>query len=128
MAQNLFYLSIVFNRPEWAERSEGLAVALGNAITKHPGSFGVWAMLVQLMTEGMLEIAITGQQANTFLRPVLERFIPNKILQTEETNSYIFPLLAGKGWGKDAETAFYLCKNYACQAPFLTIDALLAKV
>lgn len=128
MAQNLFYLSIVFNRPEWAERGEGLAVALGNAITKHPGSFGVWAMLVQLMTEGMLEIAITGQQANTFLRPVLERFIPNKILQTEETNSDIFPLLAGKGLGKDAETAFYLCKNYACQAPFLTIDALLAKV
>ncbi|TAJ52310.1 MAG: thioredoxin domain-containing protein [Chitinophagaceae bacterium] len=128
MAHNLFYLSIVFNRPAWAERSEGLAVALGNAITKHPGSFGVWAMLVQLMTEGMLEIAITGQQANTFLCPVLERFIPNKILQTEETNSGIFPLLAGKGWGKDAETAFYLCKNYACQAPFFTIDALLAKV
>ena len=128
MAQNLFYLSIVFDRPAWAERSEGLAVALGNAITKHPGSFGVWAMLVQLMTAGMLEIAITGQQANTFLRPVLERFIPNKILQTEETNSDIFPLLAGKGWGKDAETAFYLCKNYACQAPFFTIDALLAKV
>lgn len=128
MAQNLFYLSIVFDRPAWAERSEGLAVALGNAITKHPGSFGVWAMLVQLMTAGMLEIAITGQQANTFLRPVLERFIPNKILQTEETNSDIFPLLAGKGRGMDAETAFYLCKNYACQAPFFTIDALLAKV
>eukprot|EP01137_Pigoraptor_chileana_P027285 Opistho-2@9667 len=128
MAQNLFYLSIVFNRPAWAERSEGLAVSLGNAITKHPGSFGVWAMLVQLMTQGMLEIAITGQQAKAFLRPVLERFIPNKILQTEETNSYIFPLLAGKGRSKEAETAFYLCKNYACQAPFLTIEALLAKV
>lgn len=128
MAQNLFYLSIVFNRPAWAERSEGLAVSLGNAITKHPSSFGVWAMLVQLMTQGMLEIAITGQQAKTFLRPVLERLIPNKILQTEETNSDIFPLLAGKGSSKETETAFYLCKNYACQAPFLTIEALLAKV
>lgn len=128
MAHNLYYLSIVFDRPAWAERSEGLPVSLGNAITRHPGSFGVWAMLVQLMTRGMLEIAITGQQAHTFLRPVLERFIPNKILQTEETNSDVFPLLTGKGWGEGAETAFYLCKNYACQAPFLTIEALLAKV
>lgn len=128
MAQNLFYLSIVFNRPEWSERSEGLAVSLENAITKHPGSFGVWAMLVQLQTQGMFEIAITGQQASTFLPPVLERFIPNKILQTQETNSDIFPLLAGKGSDKNAETAFYLCKNYACQAPFFTIEALLAKM
>lgn len=129
MAQNLLYLSIVFDLPEWGERSHFLIQSLAKAITKYPTSFGVWAMAAQLVTHGMLEIAITGQHAKQFLCPVLERFIPNKILQAEETNSTVFPLLAGKT-GKDAaaETAFYLCKNYACQAPFLTVDALLAKV
>ena len=128
MANNLLYLSLVFNQPEWAERCHYLISSLGQAITKHPGSFGVWAGVLQLVTKGILEIAITGQQAKEFLCPVLKRFIPNKILQAEETNSLVFPLLAGKTGDTRGRAAFYLCKNYACQAPFLTIDALLANV
>ena len=128
MANNLLYLSLVFDQPEWGERSRYLITSLGSAITKHPGSFGVWAGVLQLVTRGILEIAITGQQAKEFLCPVLVRFIPNKILQAEETNSLVFPLLAGKTGDKKGRTAFYLCKNYACRAPFLTIDALLANV
>jgi uncharacterized protein YyaL (SSP411 family) len=128
MANNLLYLSIVFDIPEWKERTEGLLNSLNKAITGYPGSFGVWAMTVQLMTKGILEIAIVGQHAKDFLCPVLNRFIPNKIIQAEETKSLIFPLLAGKTEGKMGETAFYLCKNYACKAPFFTIDALLANV
>lgn len=128
MAHNLYYLSIVFDQPVWAERSETMLRSLGKAVSQYPGSFGVWAMLAQLMTMGMQEIAIVGQQARDFLCPVLERFVPNKILQTEETNSSDFPLLAGKMGAENGDTVFYLCKNYACQAPFLTIDALLAKM
>ena len=128
MANNLLYLSLVFNKSEWAERSHSLILSLGKAITRHPGSFGVWALGMQLITHGILEIAITGQQAKEFLCPVLERYLPNKILQAEETNSHFFPLLAGKAGGEKGKTAFYLCKNYACKAPFFTVDALLANV
>lgn len=128
MAHNLYYLSIVFDRPGWAERSEVMLRSLGKAVGQYPGSFGVWAMLAQLMTVGMQEIAIVGQQARDFLCPVLERFVPNKILQAQETNSSDFPLLAGKMGAENGGALFYLCKNYACQAPFLTIDALLAKM
>lgn len=128
MAHNLYYLSIVFNQPGWVERSEAMLRSLGKAVSQYPGSFGAWAMLAQLMTVGMQEIAIVGQQARDFLCPVLERFVPNKILQAEETNSSDFPLLAGKMGAENGDAVFYLCKNYACQAPFLTIDALLAKM
>lgn len=128
MAHNLYYLSIVFDQPGWAERSETMLRSLGKAVGQYPGSFGVWAMLAQLMTVGMQEIAIVGQQARDFLCPVLERFVPNKILQTEETNFSDFPLLAGKMGAENGGALFYLCKNYACQAPFLTIDGLLAKM
>ncbi|MES2004552.1 MAG: thioredoxin domain-containing protein [Bacteroidota bacterium] len=129
MAHNLLYLSIVFDEAEWGERSRSLVQSLGKAITRYPSSFGIWAMVAQLHSKGMLEIAITGQQATAFLCPVLNRFIPNKILQAEETNSAVFPLLAGKtdGVGKGT-TAFYLCKNYACLAPFFRVEDLLAKV
>jgi uncharacterized protein YyaL (SSP411 family) len=127
MVHNLLYLSIVFDKPEWAERTHDLIRSLNRAITRYPGSFGVWALAQQLITQGMVEIAITGQHAEEGLSPVLGKFIPNKILQVEETNSHFFPLLAGKT-GVAKERAFYLCKNYACKAPFLKVEDLLANV
>ncbi len=128
MAQNLQYLSIVFDLPQWAAHSSDLLASLGTAIAKYPSSFGVWSMALQNHVKGMLEIAITGQHARDFLAPVMKRFIPNKIIQAEETNSSVFPLLAGKlGFDKEGP-AFYLCRNYACLAPFATVETLLANV
>ncbi|MDB5210615.1 MAG: thymidylate kinase [Sediminibacterium sp.] len=128
MAHNLLYLSIVFDDRIWGERCRSMISSLSKAIIKYPGSFGVWALAQQLITKGIVEIAITGQQAKTFLCPVLRKFLPNKILQAEETNSSLFPLLAGKTGGEQGRTTFYLCKNYACKAPFYTIEQLLANV
>lgn len=128
MVQNLLYLSVVFNRPEWAEKSRSLLNGLSQAITRHPGSFGVWAQSVQLLTLGIQEIAIVGQQAKAFLCPVLEHFIPNKILQSGETNSGLFPLLTGKEPAGGCSVTFYLCKDYTCKTPFLTVNELLANV
>ncbi|MDE3251194.1 MAG: thioredoxin domain-containing protein, partial [Bacteroidota bacterium] len=128
MASNLHYLSLVFDKPEWAERSRNLIRSLGNAIIRYPGSFGVWANALQIQVRGMFEIALIGQQAERDLYPVLERYIPNKILQAAETNSQDFPLLAGKEAGQDGATAYYLCRDYTCKAPFFTVKALLANV
>jgi uncharacterized protein YyaL (SSP411 family) len=128
MSHNLLYLSIVFDKPAWGERTHNLLRSLNRAITRYPGSFGVWALAQQLITNGIVEIAITGQHARAELAPVLGRLIPNKILQAEETNSYNFPLLAGKTGVAGGETTFYLCKNYACKAPFFKVEGLLANV
>lgn len=126
MVQNLLYLSIVFNRKEWTDRSQSLLRSLGKAVTQYPGSFGVWAMNLQLVTKGMMEIAIVGQQANDFLCHVLRKFAPNKIIQAQETKSGLFPLLAGKECGEGCSATFYLCRDYTCQKPFLTVNELLA--
>jgi uncharacterized protein YyaL (SSP411 family) len=128
MASNLFYLSIVFDLPEWKERAAAMLGSLEKAIIKYPGSFGVWAATLQLMVQGMQEIAIVGQRANGFLRPVLERYIPNKVLQASETGNTDFPLLYGKNTGENSSTAFYLCKDYHCKSPFFEIEKLLAIV
>jgi uncharacterized protein YyaL (SSP411 family) len=128
MAANLLYLSIVFDLPEWKERSETMLQSLANAILRYPGSFGVWSNTLQLMLQGIQEIAILGQRATEFLRPVLERYIPNKILQAGETPTAGFPLLTGKNTGVNNSVAFYLCKDYQCKAPFFSVEMLLANV
>jgi uncharacterized protein YyaL (SSP411 family) len=127
MALNLLYLSIVFDQPEWKARSTRMIHALGKTIIRYPGSFGVWAMGCQLETYGMMEIAIVGQHSASYLRPVLRAYLPNKILQVQETKPLDFPLLAGKT-AQPGKTAFYLCRNYQCAAPFDTVEALLANV
>lgn len=128
MVYNLLYLSIVFDQPVWAKQCRELLGSMGKAIIQYPGSFGVWALSVQSITKGMLEIAVVGQQSADFLCPVLRKYIPNKILQAQETNSPFFPLLAGKEGAEGGGVAFYLCKEYSCKAPFFTVEALLANV
>ena len=128
MAQNLLYLSIVFDQKEWGQRCRSLLSSLGKAITQYPGSFGVWAMAIQSVTQGIWEIAIIGQQAKEFLCPVMQKFVPNKIIQAKETKSDLFPLLAGKDGVAGCSATFYLCRDYTCKKPFLTVNELLANM
>ncbi len=126
MALNLHYLSIVFDQKDWALQSSKMINSLKNAIIKHPSSFGVWASLMQILQVGTIEIAILGLESNNNLLPVLNKYIPNKIIQSSETNSSIFPLLCKKQ--TNAELAFYSCKNYTCKAPFFNIKDFLANM
>ncbi|MBL7759884.1 MAG: thioredoxin domain-containing protein [Sediminibacterium sp.] len=127
MAENLQYLAIVFDRPEWAERARKMLASLQNAIQKHPTSFGVWAAVFQKEVIGFKEIVVTGQQAVRYLYPINRKYIPNKIIQAAETNPGNFPLLNGKQFGEDG-VLFYLCSNYTCGPAFNTVEAFLAKV
>jgi uncharacterized protein len=127
MAQNLFYLSAVFDIPLWEERAKHMLSTMANAIEKYPTSFGVWAGLLQTQIAGYTEIAITGQQAKAHLYPILEAYIPHKILMSNEEETAIFPLLQGKNFtSKGAQ--FYLCRDKVCKPPFFTVNALLANV
>ena len=126
MALNLHYLSIVFDKKEWDLQASKTINSLKSAIIKHPSSFGVWASLMQILQVGTIEIAILGIESKNNLLPVLNKYIPNKIIQSSVNNSNIFPLLCKKQTGVDL--AFYSCKNYTCKAPFFDIKDFLANM
>ncbi|HJU45604.1 MAG TPA: hypothetical protein VJ647_02420, partial [Chitinophagaceae bacterium] len=46
MAENLLYLSIMCDRPEWRERAESMVAGLMEVVKTYPTSFGVWAGLL----------------------------------------------------------------------------------
>jgi uncharacterized protein YyaL (SSP411 family) len=126
MALNLLYLSKVFDRRDWENLAKKLSNTLQESTLKYPGSFGIWASLLQFYCFEVLEIAITGREFEKNLPTVMKKYIPNKIIQSGETNFSIFPLLA------DRETAipvaFYICKNFTCLRPFYNIVDFLANV
>jgi len=53
--------------------------------------------------------------------------MPNKIVQSSETNSPNFPLLKGKEYEKEP-FLIYLCENYTCGPAFRSVESFLANM
>ena len=123
MANNLVYLSIIFDRPDWKELAEKNIRSLSSAITKYPTSFGVWASVLQVMVIGTMEIVIAGKDASDHLFPVLNLYLPNKLIQSTQLDQPQFPLLKGKF--KPENSGFFLCKDYVCDEPIFELEKLL---
>lgn len=127
MAYNLLYLSMIFDIREWGERATRMVQLMDSAIIRYPSSFGVWAAVIQLLATGFVEIAITGSGAVEGSRKFIRHFMPNKILQSAVYSPGDFPLLNGK-FDTGGKTQYFLCKNYACQAPVDSVNALVSRI
>lgn len=123
MADNLFYLSIIFDEAEWKEQAEKMLDALNTAIVNYPTSFGNWASLVLKQLYGVNEIVITGSEYEESRNTILARYMPNKVVQCSESEDSNFPMLMGKKY--QPSPSFYLCKNYHCLPPLKDVDNLL---
>jgi uncharacterized protein YyaL (SSP411 family) len=121
MAWNLYYCGIVFDDPDWRERAVKMCSGMMDVVKKYPGSFGIWAIMMQSLSKGIPEIAVIGGNLDSVLKEILRIFIPFKILQSSPSETKDFPLLAGKL--VSSTPMIYLCKNYSCQTPVNEIGA-----
>ena len=125
MAQNLIYLSHVFNNKEYYQKAVTMLDSLKTIIVKHPGSFGVWALTSINLAFGINEIAIVGKSMMRALKNVLNEYLPNKILQSSFNKSDMF-LLKDRPILKDL--SIYLCRDFACTAPLFDIKQLMDEI
>lgn len=121
MAWNLLYSGVVFDNAEWRERAVMMCSGLKDVVQKYPGSFGIWAILMQALSKGVPEIALVGGNLDTVLQDILRTFIPFRIIQSSPSENQDFPLLAGKP--STATPMIYLCKDYSCQTPVNEVSA-----
>ena len=129
MAANLQYLSILFDLPARREQCRMLLQSMASSITRYPGSFGVWAAVLQNEAWGIQEWAVLGKAAKDSLPALLKKFVPNKILQVTETNLLKFPLLSGKIVPEEeGKLLIYRCKDYQCEKPESDLALFLANV
>ena len=92
-----------------------MGAGLRDVVKKYPGSFGVWAMLMQSISKGIPEIAVLGGNLDLVIKEILRTFIPFRIVQSSPTDTRDFPLLSGKT--SSTTPMIYLCKDYSCQTP-----------
>jgi hypothetical protein len=126
MAENLIHLSIIFDNPSWQTRANKMLEIISASVIKYPGSFGIWACLLLQQKVGMNEIAVIGGDHLEKSNNIMLNFIPNIIVMSAATENMKFPLLANKP--KNSAALVYLCKNYACSAPYSDTDLLLQEM
>ncbi|HNK27389.1 MAG TPA: thioredoxin domain-containing protein [Ferruginibacter sp.] len=123
MAENLQYLSVVFDKPDWLDLSVKALNGISKAVVEYPTSFSNWCILIMNQLYGYNELVITGFGYKEARQKLLKKYIPARILQTADKENDLFPLLRGKMYG--GETWYYLCKNYVCNLPVLTFSELM---
>ena len=93
MAENLYLLSIIFDKPDWRTRADKMLEILSPSIIKYPGSFGIWAYLLLQQVSGINEIAVIGPDFVRVANKILLNFIPNLILMSSATGNKGFPFI-----------------------------------
>lgn len=122
MTANLIQLSVIFNRPDWMAQAEKNLSSVLQAITRYPGSFGVWACSLFNLIFGLNELVIVGPDFEKLRDEFKCLFQPNFVLQSALSENPDFPLLRGKK--ATTETLLFLCKNYTCHQPVASVNSL----
>ncbi|SEA49875.1 hypothetical protein SAMN05192529_12323 [Arachidicoccus rhizosphaerae] len=124
MADNLWRLAVLLDKAEWRDRALYMVASMEPLFTHYPTSFGCWATLWQKIAFGTPEIAIIGQAAENQAKEILKQYIPGAILQYSAEMQPDNPLLSGKKV-LPGQTFIYLCQNYECNQPVMSVQALI---
>jgi uncharacterized protein YyaL (SSP411 family) len=115
MAHNLWHLSVVFDRKEWAERAVDMTAGLAQTVTRYPSSFGVWAAMILRLVQGTPDLAVAGPAYLERMRELNELYVPYKVLLGADSEEKDMPLLQQRL--QAGKTLIYLCRDYQCVKP-----------
>jgi uncharacterized protein len=124
MSANLLYLGIIFDLNEWKDRAIANVDGLKDLIKRYPGSFGVWATLLNALTYSMYEIVLVGDFSREKHLGFLAKPIPNRVFQLASVPLPEFPLLGNKS--VQGPSQFFLCRDYSCQKPVTEVAELIS--
>ena len=128
MAGNLLHLSVAYGNDKYLSLSKQTCLSLLPAITKHPGSFGVWATILLNQVVGLRELTLVGLGVLPYLEAALPLFRPNLILNISENRLTSISAISKKIIDNQ-EVTFQICENQTCQLHQITdFDSFLAIV
>jgi uncharacterized protein YyaL (SSP411 family) len=128
-ALNLLRLSEITARGELAKRAERAMLSLGAMVNLYPAAFSQLLLAVDFLAAGPREIAIAGEASNPAVGGMLEEvrrtFLPQRvvILARPGADADLLPMVDGKIPGPSGART-YVCRNYACEEPVDTREAL----
>ena len=123
MAKNLLLLSIFFQKDDYKKRAQQMVKNVWKQMIKSPEYFSNWAQVQLLLTYGINEIIILGNNWKEKLEEFHKGFFPGNIYAGGD-HDVSLPLLADKTI--TTETVIYVCKDRVCQFPVSTVKEAMA--
>ena len=124
MAENLYTLSLLLDRPDYADRADRMLGRVQPLVQQNADYLTNWAAQFALRVRPTAEIAIVGPEAEQFRAEIDAEFYPNKVLcgtmDKSDSGQDGLPLLQHRG-PIDGKTAIYVCYNRACQLPVTSV-------
>ncbi|WP_051343772.1 thioredoxin domain-containing protein [Alicyclobacillus herbarius] len=139
-ALNLFRLGRLLADEEWIAAGRKFLEAFAGEVTRYPAGYTFYTMAFQYASQPSREIVIltdapdvsagkVGSEEARLLRELKTRFLPDTVV-------LIRPLHALGPWENlapyladykpiEGKPTFYLCQNYACQAPTTDVNQVI---
>ncbi|HSK72402.1 MAG TPA: hypothetical protein VK892_11935, partial [Pyrinomonadaceae bacterium] len=95
-------------------------------IRRYPQGFGKTLSAMEFYLGTVKEIAIIGEKGNELEREVWREFLPNKVVALSDNptgDAEFIPLLENRG-KIDGKPTAYVCQNFVCQKPVVTVEGL----
>jgi uncharacterized protein YyaL (SSP411 family) len=118
-ANGLLRLAVLTGNDEHQRRAEQILQLLGHPAARHPTAFAHLLAAVDLLDAGAVEVAVAGDRPD-LVGEFARHYLPNAVLTWGEP--FASPLWDGRDAGEGGQA--YVCRNFACQAPVATVDAL----
>ncbi|MFI5308124.1 MAG: thioredoxin domain-containing protein, partial [Polyangiales bacterium] len=132
-ALNLLRLSELCGRPALREKAQGVFEAQAALANRHPRSFAALMLALDFVQRRPREIVISGEPSSdgvaAMLRVVRHSFLPQRVvaLASHDADEALLPLVQGrKPQPRAASTLAYVCRDFRCDAPVSSPDALAA--
>jgi hypothetical protein len=128
-AELLLRVAELFQDAEARRRATYVVETLAPGARRYPSAFGHLLGAADLVIHGATELAIVGDPAAaTFMameRAAARHYVPGLVLAGGPPRAeQRVALLAERGVIGGSDATAYLCRNYACQAPATTTEAL----
>ena len=122
MAKNIFTLSHYYLDRNYTDTAAAMLNNMQPNFEQSPTSFSNWMDLMLNYTKPYYELVVVGKNADTVLKELNSKYLPNKLIAGSEVESdqEIF-----EGRYQKGETLIYVCVNNACKLPVRSVDEAL---
>jgi uncharacterized protein YyaL (SSP411 family) len=130
---NLLRLAELTGREELAAQAERTLVSMGALANRYAPAVSQLMLAVDFLAAGPREIVIAGEKdapaVASMLAVVRGTFLPQRVvaLCDPRADTELMPLLAEKS-APEGGARGYVCRNYACQAPVESAEALRSQL
>lgn len=115
MAKNLYKLSVLFEDENYLKISMQMLHNVKRLFTDSGLHLSNWGLLMSYFVFPAKEIAIVGTDANSKLKEIQKRYLPNVVFASDVTDNTKISLLSNR-YVAD-KTLIYLCENKQCNRP-----------